>query len=59
MRGTGKVFPYPGLMVVGRGAVEVHVGEPIGPDEYEDMSLKELSAEVRERIGKLADMPLR
>jgi len=57
LRGTRKLFPKEGMLIRG-GAVEVHIGEPIAPEEIADADLKTVSATVRERIAALADMPL-
>ena len=58
LRGTARSFPYGSALVVGRGPVAVHVGEPIMPEEYMTMDLRELSSRLRQSVGDLADMPL-
>lgn len=58
LRGTRKLFPKEGMLIRG-GKVEVHIGEPIAPEQVAQADLRELAADVRQRIAALAAMPLR
>lgn len=57
IRGTAEVLPPRSKELVG-GRVEVHVGEPIPAERVRELSVDELIAEVRAKIGELAALPL-
>lgn len=57
LRGTRKTFPREGWLIRG-GAVEMHIGEAILPEQIVDSDVRTVSDLVRTRIAELADMPL-
>jgi 1-acyl-sn-glycerol-3-phosphate acyltransferase len=57
LRGTARILPKHTRMIR-PGTVEVHIGEPILPEEITAMGLEALMARVRNALAMLADMPL-
>jgi 1-acyl-sn-glycerol-3-phosphate acyltransferase len=58
LRGTRAVGPR-NTFLFWPGRVEVHIGQPLTPDEIAGRDLRPLVQVVRERIGELSAMPVR
>lgn len=56
IRGTAEILPKHEL-AIRPGRVEVHVGEPLAPEQVRELPLNDLVAEIRGRICELADLP--
>ena len=57
IRGSSQIMPRNGTLV-NPGRVEVHIGDPIAPEEVAKGELRDLIARTRDTVADLSAMPV-